>query len=363
MAISELSAANSNFYAPRFEIEIQDSKIETELANSIIDISVDQKKDEGALFTIKVHDEFDMKDEKFKWLDDDIFKMGNTVKIKMGYGSNLEEMLYGHITGLTPSFFSGEPPTITVSGQDLSYDYLKRKSPEETFSKMTYSDIAQDIAKKAGLTADVDTTTEKFDVLRKDSDVSYYDFIQGLADKAGFQVGIDGKKFLFKKPTDDKKEIFTMQLGRDIVRFKPTMDTTRILSEVEVRWHDPNDPENPIVGTAKAGDERTQEGGRETGSEVAQNVIKAPKKVITHIKVESVDHAKLVAKSVLNKASDSYVGGEGECVGIPQIQPGVCIVLEKMGKRFSGKYYVVAAAHKIGSSGYTTTFTVKRNAA
>lgn len=363
MSLSKLSSANSNFYAPRFEIEIQDSKIETELANSIIDISVDQKIAEGVLFSIKVHDEFDMKDEKFKWLDDDVFSMGNTVKIKMGYGSNLEEMLYGHITGLTPSFFSGEPPTITVSGQDLSYDFLKRKSPAETFTKMTYSDIAQDIAKKSGLSADVDKTTEKFDELRKDNDVSYYDFIQGLADKAGFLVGIGGKKLMFKKPPDDKKEIFTLQLGRDIVRFKPTMDTTRILSEVEVRWHDPNDPSKPIVGTAKAGDERPQEGGKETGSEVAKKVLKAPKKVITDVRVESVDHANAVAKAVLNKASDSYVGGEGECVGIPQIQPGVCIALEKMGKRFSGKYYVVAAAHKIGSNGYTTTFTVKRNAA
>jgi phage protein D len=363
MSISKLSAANDNFYAPRFEIEIKDSKIKTELANSIIDLSVDQKKDEGALFSIKIHDEFDMKDEKFKWLDDDIFSVGNTVKIKMGYGSKLEEMLYGHITGLTPSFFSGEPPTITVSGQDLSYDFLKRKSPADTFTKMTYSDIAQDIAKKAGLTAEVDKTTEKFDVLCKESDVSYFDFLRGLADREGFQVSIEGKKLLFKKPTDDKKEIFTLQLGRDLVRFKPTMDTTQILSEVEVRWHDPKNPSKPIVGTAKAGDERTQEGGRQTGSQVAKKVLKAPKKVITHIKVESVNHAKLIAKAVLNKASDSYIGGEAECVGIPQIQPGVCIELDKMGKRFSGKYYVVAAAHKIGSNGYTTTFTVKRNAA
>lgn len=363
MSISDLSAANSNFYAPRFEIEIQGSKIETELANSIIDLSVDHKINEGALFSITVHDEFDMKDEKFKWLDDDIFSVGNTVKIKMGYGSKLEDMLLGNITGLTPSFFSGETPNIVVNGQDLTYDAMKRRAPEETFQNMTYSDIAQDVAKKVGFTAEVDTTTEKFDVLCKESDVSYFDFLQGLADRVGFQVGLEEKKLLFKKPTDDKKEILTLQLGRDLVRFKPTMDTSRILPEVEVRWHDRNDPENPIVGTAKAGDERPQEGGRETGSEVAKRVLNVPKKVITHIKVESVDHANAVAKAVLNKASDSYVGGEGECVGIPQIQPGVCIALEKMGKRFSGKYYIVAAAHKIGSSGYTTTFTVKRNAA
>jgi phage protein D len=363
VSLSKLSSINSNYYAPRFDLQIQDSPIKTELAHSIIDISVDQKLDEGANFSITIHDEFDMEHEKFKWLDDTIFSMGNTILIRMGYGGKLEEMLYGHITGLSPTFFSGETPSITVSGQDLSYDFMKRKSPEETFPNKTYSDIAQGIASKAGLIAEVDKTTEKFNLICKANEVSYFEFLRGLAERVGFQVGIQGKKLSFKKPADDKKEIFTMQLGRDIVSFKPTMDTTQILSEVEVRWPDSANPSEPFVGTAKAGDENTQEGGRTTGSQVAQDVLKAPKKVITHIKVESVSHAQEIAKSILNKASDSYIGGECTCVGIPQIKPGVCIELKKMGDRFSGKYYVVSAAHKIGSSGYTTTFKVKRNAA
>ncbi len=69
-----------------------------------------------------------------------------------------------------------------------------------------------------------------------------------------------------------------------------------------------------------------------------------------------------MALAELNKASDSLIEGEGECIGIPQIRTGVTICLEKLGKRFSGKYYVKGTTHTINSSGYRTRFSVKRNA-
>ena len=163
-------------------------------------------------------------------------------------------------------------------------------------------------------------------------------------------------------PNDEKKEIYTLVLGKDIISFRPKINTSQVLTEVEVRGSNPQNPGKAIVGKAKAGSERTQEGGRQTASQLAQKKTKTSKKVISNAIVGSVNQAKNRAKAVLNRASDTFIMGDVECVGIPKIKPGVCIKLEKMGERFSGKYYVTAATHKIGENGYRTTFEVKRNA-
>ena len=68
-----------------------------------------------------------------------------------------------------------------------------------------------------------------------------------------------------------------------------------------------------------------------------------------------------MARAELNRASDTLVEGSGECVGIPQIRTGVTIRLEKMGERFSGKYYVKGVTHTLNDSGYRTRFSVRRN--
>jgi phage protein D len=361
MSLAKLSASTSNFYVPRFEIKIEGNDLPLALANSIIEVSVVEKINEGARFTFKVHDEFDMDTQEYTWLDESIFDVGNQVIISMGYESQLKKMVVGNITNLSPSFFSGETPSITINGHDLSYEVMKKRSGEDPFSNMTYSDIAGKIAQKAGLTAVADKTSEKV-TIRKGSNVSYFDFLQELATRVDFQVRLDQKKLFFKKPEDNKKEIYTFTLGKDIISFRPKMDTSRLVTEVEVRGHDPKNPAKPIIGKAKAGSERTQESGRQTASQLAQNNNRTAKRVITNANVESVSHANNLALALLNKASDTFIGGDVECVGVPDIRPGVCIKLEKMGKRFSGKYYVVGATHRIGENGYRTTFEVKRNA-
>lgn len=361
MSLAKLAASTSNFYVPRFEIEIEGKKLPTKLSNSIMDVSVVEKINEGARFTIKVHDEFDMDTQKYTWLDESFFDVGNRVTVSIGYESPLKKMVVGSITNLSPVFFTGEPPSITISGHDLTYDYMKRRSGQDSFTNMTYSDIAGKIAKKAGLTADVDKTPDKV-TISKGSDISYFKFLQDLAQRVGFQVRLDQKKLFFKKPEDNKKEIYTFTLGKDIISFRPKIDTSRIVSEVEVRGYDPQNPKKPVVGKAKAGSERTQEGGRQTASQLAKKKTKGAKRVITNANIGSVSQANNLAQALLNKASDTFIGGDVECVGIPDIRPGVCIKLDKMGKRFSGKYFVVGATHRIGGNGYRTTFEVKRNA-
>jgi phage protein D len=364
MSLSKLADSTSNFYVPRFEIKIKDKKVPEKLANSISSITVNERISEGSGFTLTVNDEFDMSTQTFTWLDDDLLQVGNKIEISIGYKSTLLTMIKGKITGLNPTLFTGTPPTITVNGQDISYDSLKRSSPEETFENMSYSDIAGAVAKKSGLTASTDKTSKLEEPVTKSNIDTYFSFLQDLARDVGFKVWIDRETqaLCFKKPQDNKKEIMTLDLGKDIISFNPTMNTVNLVSEVEVRGHNPEDPSTPIIGIAKAGSEQAQESGRQQASQIAAEQNDAPKKVITGRIVRSKSEADAVALAELNKASDTFIQGDVKCIGIPEIRPGVCIKLDKMGKRFSGKYYVETTTHTVDDSGYQTTFGVKRNA-
>lgn len=368
MALETLAKENLNFYAPRFEIIIGKDKLAVNVSKEIIDVTVNEKIDVGVYFTLTLHDDFDMNTQKFKWLDDYRFTVGNTIAIDMGYGNNLFRMIDGIITSLEPSFFANETPTLTIAGHDSSYDYMKKASCARIFKERKYSDIARLIAKEAGLIAVVDETEEfeKFEPsICKNNNETYYEFLDKIKNKVGFIFDVKAEKkgqtMYFVKQGDDKKEILTLELGKDIISFRPTMNTTQLVAKVIVRGHNPRDPENPFVGEAPAGNVTGKEPGKITGDEllVKKNFKVLPTLVITDVIVNSKEQAEAVAKAALIRANDTLLVGEVDCIGLPMIRTGVNIMLDKMGERFSDKYYVIATSHTINSSGYRTHFSVK----
>jgi phage protein D len=362
MEFESLSLSTASFYAPRFEVEINNRKLAANISKAIMDVTIDEKMDEGATFRFTVNDEFDMEKQQFKWLDNPLFDVGNTISISLGYGKELQDMVVGTISNLEPSFFSGDLPTIVVTGQDLSYNYMKRFTPERTFTDQSYSNIARTIASEAELQAVVDDTSKFEPFIRKNNNDTYYSFLESLAAKAGFTFSIDRRTMNFIKPKDDRKEILTLALGKDIISFSPRMNTTNLVTEVEVRGHNPKDPNTPIVGSARTGSERAQEPGRRTASQVAADRNGDIKRVLTGMIVNSVAHANAIAEAELNRRSDTFIEGDVASIGIPQVRPGVTVKLDKMGKKFSGKYYVTETSHSVGNGGYQLRFKVKRNA-
>ena len=105
----------------------------------------------------------------------------------------------------------------------------------------------------------------------------------------------------------------------------------------------------------------------------------ATKSAFSNIKSFAVDHpiysveeANKIAEAKVNEAMMSYITGEGECRGTPDIKLGAVVTItvnpDKQGDRFNGKYMVVGCSHryshtKIGDSGgYVTAFRVQRDA-
>ncbi|MCP5049700.1 MAG: phage late control D family protein [bacterium] len=362
MAIEEISRETLDFYAPRYEIEITGTRLEAEMSKAVTDVRVTEKINEGSSFSITMNDPFDPVTQEFKWLDHPLLSMGNTVTVRMGYESDLVTMVTGKITGLESSFFSGDSSTLTVTGQDLTYDKMKRKSPLKEFTDKSYSEIADMLATDAGLKAEVQDTDPIEGKIIKKNDMNDYDFLLQKACYVGFQLRLREETLYFVKPEDEQQEILTLQLGKDIISFNPRLNTSKIVTRVEVRQENPTDPGNPNVGIATAGDERPQEPGKTTAGQLLEKFGGVEVNKVIPVPVNQKVDVRKMATSEMDKANDSLITGETQSIGIPMIHPGVCIRLEKMGKLFSGKYFVTEATHTINNEGYRTNFSVKRNA-
>lgn len=358
MDFKEIEKKNLNFYAPRFEVESEGKNLLRKGA-PITSVEVIEKLNDSARFSIQINDHFDVKTETFEWLDNPLFQVGKPVTIKMGYGANLQTMLIGRIENINSSLFSTASPTLGVEGYDLAYD-LKKPSDERSFDNVKDSDIAQTLAGEIRLTSVVDPTTVIHEKVIKKSDTSYFNFLKERAARVGYEFYVGARTLYFVNPKEDKDELFTLEWGKNLSSFNPTMSMAGVVTEVEVRgWDSKNKKE--IIGGAGAGEERTQEKGKKKASEIAREAGKSVKKVIFW-PVSSVEEATNVAKARISKASDSFIEGSGTTIGIPELRAGVIIGLDKLGRRFSGKYRVKEATHTIDTNGYKVNFTVKRNA-
>ena len=157
---------------------------------------------------------------------------------------------------------------------------------------------------------------------------------KSLAAKVGFTFAIDRRTMYFIKPRDDRKEILSLALGKDIISFSPRMNTTGLVTEVEVRGHNPQDPNTPIVGRARraASGPWSREGRRQARSLPA--IPETVKRVITGCDRE-FRRTRERRRPVRTEPQKRHLSSKGmsRSIGIPQIRPGVTIKLEKMGQR------------------------------
>ncbi len=76
--------------------------------------------------------------------------------------------------------------------------------------------------------------------------------------------------------------------------------------------------------------------------------------------MENEEEANMFAEAKLKKVNQRLVTGNCSCVGDPEIRPGEVVEIKNVAKLFRGKYMVTGASHEIGTSGYVTSFEVRR---
>lgn len=352
MEFKEIERKNLNFYAPRFEIRIDGADILYE-GVEIVSVTITNVLEGPDSFDISINN------PELKWLEDPLFQLGKEVEIKMGYGSNVSPLIVGEITAIEPSFSSTGPKQMGIRG----YDLLKRLQRGDKIRSWEYLPdfvIAGIIAVEHGLRPDGIQPTFTIHPKVVQNEETDYNFLKKRAQFNGYEVFVDLRKLCFRKPKIIKDSVTTLTLGKSLNSFTPEINVANKPSQVTVRGWDPR-LKKEIIGLADKGQELTLELNKESASQIIQKLYGKVERTIRE-PVFSQDEAEKRARSILEGSSDQFIKGDGECIGIPELRAGKYVDIDGLGKRFSMKYYIEKTTHKIDTSGYKTTFSVKGNA-
>lgn len=344
-----------NFYAPAFEVIIDDKNILKE-GVEITSVSVENSVEGADSFSFTINNAFDVVKKEFNWLDD-YFSVGKRVEIKMGYADRLKSLIFGPITSVEVDFPAGGFPQVVIGGLDSSHLMMKG-SACRSWDNVKDSEVVKKIAGQYKISnLEIEETPIKHPKLVQDRE-SDFSLLTRLAARNGFEFFVLGKTLYFRDPAKRKEEILTLEWGKNLLSFSPRVNVSAQVSGIEARSWDAGSKQ-VIVGKAGIGDETGSDGGLKSGGELARDVY--GKEIVERLScsVRSQEEAVLKAKTEYNQRVKKLLTGSGESIGIPDILAGGYIKLEGLGKKFSKTYYLTRTEHAVSGSGYQTTFSVE----
>jgi phage protein D len=344
--------------SPDYKVFLDGRELSTDVAVDVLDVSVCNYVTGASWFCVTMNN-WHSNNQEFKYSDGPLFKEGAKLDITLGYDAKIVKLIKGEVTALEPEFNQNEAPTLKVHGYDQLHRF-RRGRKTKSYTSLKDSEIAGQIAAGLGLTAEVDDTQVMHEYLLQDN-LTDIDFLQERARRIRYELVVEDGTLKFRKAANNKSKVISLEFGFTLRSFYPRLSTASQVSEVLVKGWDVK-TKKAITGRARRGDEVSKMGGRQLGASVAESAFFASKNIIIDKPIFSEGEANQIARGKFNDMAVEFITGEGTAIGNGDIQAGAVIELTKLGRRFSGLYYVTSAKHTIDSAGYTTTFTVERNA-
>jgi phage protein D len=354
-------------YVPAFVIRVGGVELRHGLSVDVLSLAVTDTCNQGDSFAFTVRERHPERGRfpaggSLQWLDSGTFEEGNEVEIELGYLGNSSMRFIGQITAVNPTFPESGVPTLAVRGQGL-YCKLLVQCDNRPFREQTDSGIAREIATLLGLDARVDDTRAEHRQVSSGTG-TYAAILQERALRIGYEVVVKERTLYFEKPRYlvDRGPALTLEWGRSLRSFSPTLSTYRKLTHVQVRASQTTlgRGKEPLSHEAGPGDERAKL-GKESASEIALRVCGENRLLAEDHLAASQEEAMEVALAKLEASSLELISGRGGCNGNPALRARSVIELKGLGARFSGNYYVTSATHAIDGTGYRCDFEVKRN--
>jgi phage protein D len=368
-SIQGIEKARNNFYAPAFNVLVAGQSLVRNLHLEVTSVQVDKTLEGADRFSFVINNGFDVSKREFIKAADktlpEFFEFGSPVEIHLGYGdrNSLDLMFSGRVTEVSTSFPSAGLPQVTVGGYDHSYP-LTKGTRSKNWEKKKDSDVVRDIAKDFHLKPNIEDTNVVFEKIER-SQENAAQFLFRLARRNGFEFFVTEDELIFRKPANDEKGVIELEWGRGLLSFSPELNMSDQVAQVEVHgWNIKT--KKPIVGKAKRGDEPGRDPKRDSnkkrfsGAEYLQRFCDADQATLrVREPVFSQEEADQRARAILTRRAEGFVGGRGESIGIPELQPNVNVTLGGLGDLFNTTFYVQQTTHTVDSSGYRTSFEVK----
>jgi phage protein D len=345
--------------APSFKIFAGGSELPPETAVDVLDVKVSDYVEGASTFTITLNN-WNSSTQELKKFGEETLTEGTEVEVKVGFVDSIKSLIVGEITALEPEFAAHQGPTMKVSGYDRLHRFRRGRNTR-SFVDMKDSEIAEKIARELQLKVEAEDSqiTHEYVLQSNQSDI---DFLLERARRIRYEVVVKDKTLFFRKAANNKSKIVSIEFGLTLTSFYPRLSTMKQVSEVIVQGWNPKTKE-AIVGKAQQGDETSKMNGSKLGVAISESAFAATKTFVVDKPVFSEGEANQIAKGLFNEMTVEFITGEGTAIGNAEIRAGEVVELLKLGPRFSGPYYVTSSTHVIDRKGYSTRFTVARNAA
>jgi phage protein D/phage baseplate assembly protein gpV len=294
-------------------------------------------------------------------------KIGATLVVSAsGSGSAAPQpLITAEVTALEVEFDTTGTFTV-IRGFDPAHR-LFRGRRTETYTQVTASDVAQKVAKRAGLSmGQVDTTNTVFEHIGQGG-VSDWDFLSSLAKEIGHEVAVKDGKFEFRapRPAQDApapgssgSDPLLLRQGSDLIRFRAVVTSAAQVKEVQVRGWDVAQ-KKALVGTAPAKTRSAQLSGPGSSPVDLAKIFGDPVYVASDTPYRSQAEVDAAAKAISEQIAGASAEFEGIARGNPKIQAGTAIAIDNLGAPFDGKYVVTTSRHTYDqTTGYSTHFAV-----
>jgi len=286
------------------------------------------------------------------------FGLGSALEVGVAdeHGRGETTLFDGEITGIEPDYRQGTVADLVVRAYDRSHR-LHRGAVTRTYTNMTDSDIASDIAGQMGLRADVEATGTRHQHVYQHGQTNM-EFLRERARRIGYDVYVEGSRLCFKAGTGSGRTV-NLEWGRNLRSFRPVLTLCEQVSSVEVRGWDPG-AKREIVGRATSGRAAPSTGQQSTGGSLAQSAFGSATELTISAGVADQAEADELAQAVLDDYDGAFIEAEGECFGQPDLMARMQASITSLGRRFDGTYRVTTARH-VWSTGhdYLTFFSVR----
>jgi phage protein D len=388
------SSAQNAFYVPRFQVKIDGANLPRDVLYDVRTLTYEDSVDSIDSFTMEINN-WDEVERTFRYIGSEtdaelqeghenyprrtMFEpCGKEVEIQMGYGDQLVTMLRGQFTTMKPSFIDGSA-TLTVTGLNVLHQ-LRRKQYTTTWTDKKDSEIAQDLSqrtdagkKRFPLPIVIDdnamenekplalvTQRNQYDIdfLFERARVRGYVLFIQEADKASGR-----ERQLYFGPSQQgmipglRDVEFRLTWGQSLIEFRPKITTANQVQSVTVRgWH--RSRHELITRTVTLDDPRI------TVNEDLYRLLNAcdpHEEIVVDEPIFTNCQARERAIAILRDQTKQIVTAEGvKVVGLPDLRAGQVVVIDGVGARLSGEYFITKSTHTIDDEGYITTFNCRR---
>lgn len=335
----------------QFFIQIDGQDAPLDVMSQLDDAVVEDDLAQPAMFMLRFND------SSLKLTDGDLFRLGREVKLgASGADGKPGLILIGEITAVE-SALEQHNLTLTVRGYDRAHR-LQRGLRTRTFLNQTDAEIVRQIAREAGLRAEVTgaDVLHRYLIQHNQTDL---EFLRERAQALGCRVTVVDKRLLFQPVEHAPSEAPALDYGVNLLSFRARLSAAAQPSSVEVRGWD-SGAKRAIVGKATRPTRTPKINDGATAAQAAERAFGNPAALVVGDRpIASQDEAERRATAILDHVSGEYFAAEGRCLGMTQLRAGCLVTVKNVGNRFSGQYFISATRHEYtAAGGYVTSFYV-----